>query len=56
MKSLFRLRSIGIEILRRPAVRRQRTLEANMLDLAFGALGFALIGLMGLYAAALRRL
>ena len=30
--------------------------EGAMLDLAFVALGFALIGLMGLYASGLRRL
>jgi hypothetical protein len=30
--------------------------EGVMLDLVFVALGFALIGLMGLYAAGLRRL
>jgi hypothetical protein len=30
--------------------------EAVMLDFAFVALGFAIIGLMGLYAAGLRRL
>jgi len=36
---------------RTPAVQ-----EAVMLDLAFVALGFALIGLMGLYALGLRQL
>lgn len=35
-----------------PALRRR----VIMLDLTYVALGFALIGLMGLYAAALRRL
>jgi hypothetical protein len=55
MKSLYRPEPIAIENLLRLALGR-RLLEAVMLDIAFVALGFALIGLMGLYAAGLRQL
>ena len=56
MKSLFRAAQFGIESLRGPAVRSVPSKEAMMLDVAFVALGIAVLALMGVYALALRQL
>jgi len=56
MKSLFRAARFGIESLRGSAVSSAPTKEAIMLDVAFVALGIAVLAMMGVYALALRQL
>jgi hypothetical protein len=56
MKSLFRAGRFGIESLRGSAVSSAPTKEAIMLDVAFVALGIAVLAMMGVYALALRQL
>jgi hypothetical protein len=56
MKSLRGAPSIAIETLRSSGVRGRRSRRRSMLDLAFVALGFVVIGLMAFYAVGLRQL
>ena len=55
MRSLFPHARFQIESLRGSAVSSAPTMEAIMLDVAFVALGIAILALMGVYALALRQ-